>query len=76
MFSFIKKAYQTLTTAEKKFLFWAILVILFFSSVNWIFALIVENDNLYHTSVNTIAGSDKPVYISQIEQARQGHILF
>ena len=76
MFSFIKKAYQTLATAEKKFLFWAILVILFLSSVNWIFALIVENDNLYHTSVNTIAGSDKPVYISQIEQARQGHILF
>ena len=76
MFSFIKESYRIITSAEKNFLFLTILIIIFLSSLATIYAKIIETDDVYLTSINTVAGSDKPVYISQIEQARRGNILF
>jgi len=76
MFSFIKQTYQTVTFSEKKFLFWIILTILFLTSIVSIYASLIEGDNFVYTGVDARAGSDKTVYFSQIEQARQGQILF
>lgn len=40
------------------------------------FLAVLKAQGDYYTGINIWAGADKPVYLSQIEQARAGHLLF
>lgn len=74
MFKFIKEIYQRLTKPEKKFLLAATLLVLFLSSVTFLYGLFIEG-NKFYTGYSLINGADKMVYLSQIEQARQDRFL-
>jgi len=75
MFGFIKTAQQSLTRKEKIFLFWSIGIIIILTSASLFYAEATRGDR-YFTGVSVWAGADKSVYFSQIEQARQGQLLF
>lgn len=75
MFDFIKQARESLSRQEKIFLLWSIAVIIFLTSASLFYAEAIAGER-YFTGVSVWAGADKSVYLSQIEQARQGRPLF
>ena len=72
MSMFKKNQYSWL---EKKYVFLIIIVFLILNNLSFATAMVVEGSD-YFTGTNYYAGADKTIYLSQIEQARQGHFLF
>lgn len=55
---------------------WLIIGVVMLAVIWPYFWAIINTQGDYYTDFNIWAGADKPVYLSQIEQARQGHLFF
>ena len=76
MIKLIKNSYQDLTRGEKSFVFLVSFVILFLTLLPLIFGFSTASDNQFYTSSTFIAGADKMIYFSQIEEISQGKLFF
>ncbi|MBU1037116.1 hypothetical protein KKF32_03705 [Patescibacteria group bacterium] len=76
MFSFIKEVHKSISGKEKNFVFFLIFLTLLISVIPVIYGWLSTPPNLHYTGFTVIAGADKMVYFSQIEEAMQGHLLF
>jgi hypothetical protein len=73
---FIKKSKNLITASEKKYVFWLILATLVISCIPVVYGWLSTSEGYHYTGFSVIAGSDKMVYLSEMEEARQGKILF
>ena len=76
MWQLIKKSYKSLKKSEKKFILWLTIITLLISTIPILYGWLFTPQDLHYTGFTVIAGADKMVYFSQMEEAKQGNILF
>lgn len=74
MWQYLKTEYKKITNGEKEFVFIVALVVLLLTITPIIFACLYSGDRIY-TGETFVAAADKMVYLSQIEEVKQGHWL-
>lgn len=74
MFKLLRTIYQSLTQKEKKFIFLASTLVLLLSSLTFLSGWVFSGNDFFNGR-GYLAAPDKMIYLSQIEEAAQGHFL-
>ena len=69
-----RKIFKSLKRSEKRFLFLITAIILFLTLIPLILGFVLTPKGQFYTNVGYAGGADKMVYLSQIEEARQGNV--
>lgn len=75
MWKVIVNSYNSLGLKEKHWVRFVIAIVLGLTLLPLIIGLISAPDRQFYTNLGFVGGSDKMVYFSQIEEAKEGHIL-
>jgi len=75
MWKIIVNIYNNIELKEKHWVRFIIFLVLGLTLTPLIIGLIAAPNQQFYTNVGFVGGADKMVYFSQIEEARQGHIL-
>lgn len=76
MFMTIKELIKSITRSEKKFVFWLVILMVIITSAPYLYGYFTTPSDKVYTGVHHLTPGDTNVYLSMIEQVKQGHNIF